>query len=127
LVLSKKKPAAETAISGATINVAAGSQLSQLGFDLLAGSECTAQAPQFVVISDDQVEHVANCANGTIRQAPATGWKRVRFNPTVAAQLDPPLQPGATVTTIALVMDHVAGEGIAVLDNININGAMIDK
>ena len=74
-----------------------------------------------------QVEHVANCANGSIRRAPAAGWKRVRFNPTDAAQLDPPLQPGTSVTTIALVMDHVAGTGIAVLDNISINGSMINK
>jgi hypothetical protein len=125
LVLSKSKSAAETALSGATINVAAGSQLSQLGFDLLAGSECTAQAPQFVVISADQVEHVANCANGSIRRAPAAGWSRVRFNPTDGNQLTPPLQPGTAVQTIALVMDHVAGKGIAVLGNININGSMI--
>ncbi len=125
LVLSKKKSAAATALAGATINGAAGSQLSQLGFDLLAGSECTAQAPQFVVISDDHVEHVANCANGSIRRAPAAGWNRVRFNPTDAAQLTPPLQPGTAVTTIALVMDHIAGKGIAVLDNININGSII--
>jgi hypothetical protein len=76
-----------------------------------------------VVISNDNVQHFANCANGSIGQGLAKGWNQVRFNP--ATQLTPPLQPGATVQIIALVMDQVAGTGIAVLDNISVNTTLI--
>jgi hypothetical protein len=123
LVLSKKPTGDPNAISGVTISGVAGSPLSQLGYDILATSECSARAPQFVVITTDNVQHLAHCTDGSISRGLAKGWNRVRFNP--ATQLTPPLQSGDTVQVIALVMDRVATTGIAVLDYISVNSTLI--
>ena len=100
---------------------------SQIDFDMRTDSECSARAPQFVVITNDNVVHSAGCASGRARALTATGWKRVSFNPTDPSQITPPVKPGTTVKTVALVMDKIAGNGYAVLDNINLNGTFIGK
>jgi hypothetical protein len=41
--------------------------------------------------------------------------------------LSPAVTPGMAVKTIALVMDHSVGTGMAVLDNINLNGRYIGR
>jgi hypothetical protein len=127
LVLNKKRSAPVDALAGVMVNGAAGSQLSDLSFDIRSDSECTATAPQFVIITDDNVSHIAGCATGTARRLTATGWKRVHFNPANSTQIKPAIQPGSTVKTVALVMDQIAGNGMAVLDNINLNGKYIGK
>src|SRR5262249_10199816 len=66
LVLTRNPSASKAAIAGAVIKRAAGSQLSQLSFDLRSDSECSAQAPQFVVVTADEVVHRGSCASGTI-------------------------------------------------------------
>jgi hypothetical protein len=104
---------------------AAGSQLSSLGYDLRTDSECSTAAPQFVVVTSDNVTHTAGCTTGSSQRLAIRGWKRVSFNPT--AQLSPPVQPGATIKTVALVMDRVATTGYAVVDNVNLNGRYIGK
>jgi len=125
LVLIKPTSAPTTAIVGAVVKGAAGSQLGTLGYDLRIDSECSAQAPQFVVITSDNVTHTAGCASGSSQRLSVRGWKRVSFSP--GAQLTPPVQPGATVKTVALVMDRVAASGYAVIDNVNFNGRYIGK
>jgi len=127
LVLVKNRLGSRTAIAGVVVTGAAGSPLSQLSFDLRTDSECSAQAPQFVVITNDNVVHSAGCASGRARALTATGWKRVSFNPGDGSQITPAVKPGTTVKTIALVMDKIAGNGYAVLDNINLNGTFIGK
>jgi hypothetical protein len=127
LVLTKRRSGPATAIAGAIITGAAGSQLSRLSFDLRTDSECSAKAPQFLVTTADNVVHTAACANGTARALTATGWKRITFNPADSSQLTPAVKPGVAVKTIALVMDKIAGNGFAVLDNVNLNGTFVGK
>ena len=127
LVLVKDRSGAPTAIAGVAVTGAAGSELSQLSFDMRTDSECSARAPQFVVITNDNVAHSAGCASGRAQALTASGWKRVSFNPTDPSQITPPVKPGTTVKTVALVMDKIAGNGYAVLDNINLNGTFIGK
>jgi hypothetical protein len=127
LVLAKSTSGPPTAIAGAAFKGAAGSQLTQLGFDLRSGSECSAHAPQFVVITADEVVHTANCADGNVQSLSVAGWKRVSFDPTNSKQLSPAVPTGTAVKTVALVMDQTVGTGIAVLDNINVNGTFIGK
>ena len=127
LVLVKKPSDPPTAIAGVSVTGAAGSPLSQLSFDMRTDSECSAKAPQFVVITNDNVVHSAGCASGRARALTATGWKRVSFNPADGSQISPPVKPGTSVKTVALVMDKIAGNGYAVLDNINLNGTFIGK
>jgi hypothetical protein len=123
LVLTRNPSASKAAIAGAVIKGAAGSQLSQLSFDLRSDSECSAQAPQFVVVTADEVVHRGSCASGTIQQLSVSGWQRVSFDP--AQQLTPTVAPGTTVKTIALVMDYPVGSGMAVVDDINVNGRYV--
>jgi hypothetical protein len=125
LALIKRTSAPTTAIAGAIVKGAAGSQLTSLGYDLRSDSECSAQAPQFIVVTADNVTHTAGCNAGSSQVLSVKGWKRVSFNP--LAQLSPPVQPGATVKTVALVMDRISVNGYAVLDNLNINGRYIGK
>ena len=123
LVLTRNPSGSKAAIAGAVIKGAAGSQLSQLSFDLRSDSECSTQAPQFVVVTADDVVHRVSCASGTIQPLSVTGWQRVSFDP--AQQLTPAVAPGTAVKTIALVIDHPVGSGMAVLDDINVNGRYV--
>jgi hypothetical protein len=127
LVLTKRLSAPTTAIAGAIVKGAAGSRISTLGFDVRTDSECSRQAPQFVVITADNVVHTAGCTNGSSQMLSVPGWKRVTFSTGNRAQVTPAIQPGMTVKTVALVMDHVVRNGFAVLDNINLNGLYIGK
>jgi hypothetical protein len=125
LVLRKNPSGPSSAIAGAALKGAAGSQLTALSFDLRSDSECSRRAPQFVVVTTDEVVHKASCASGTIQRLAVPGWQRVSFDP--ARQLSPAVTPGMAVKTIALVMDHSVGTGMAVLDNINLNGRYVGK
>jgi hypothetical protein len=127
LVLMKRRSAPETALAGAIVKGAAGSRISTLGFDVRTDSECSAQAPQFVVITSDNVVHTAGCTNGSSQTLSVGGWKRVTFNTANRAQVTPAIPPGMTVKTVVLAMDQVARNGFAVLDNINLNGLYIGK
>ena len=127
LVLTRNPSAAKSAIAGAVLKDAAGSQLSRLSFDLRSDSECTAKAPQFVIVTTDEVVHKASCASGTVQSLTVPGWQRVSFDPTNSGQLSPAVTPGMAVKTIALVMDQPVGSGMAVVDNINVNGRYIGR
>ena len=127
LVLRKNPSGPSSAIAGAALAGAAGSQLTALSFDMRSDSECSKGAPQFVVVTADEVVHKASCASGTAQQLAVPGWQRVSFNPANNAQLSPAVAPGTAVKTIALVMDHSTGTGMAVLDNVNINGKYIGR
>jgi hypothetical protein len=127
LIIRKNPSAPKTAIAGAALKGAAGSQLSQLSFDLRSDSECSAGAPQFVIVTVDEIVHKASCASGTIQALTVSGWKRVSFDPANSRQLSPAVAPGMAVKTIALVMDQPIATGMAVLDNINVNGRYIGR
>ena len=127
LVLRKNPSGPSSAIAGAALQGAAGSQLTALSFDMRSDSECSKGAPQFVVVTADEVVHKASCGTGTVQQLAVPGWQRVSFNPMNSGQLSPAVAPGTAVKTIALVMDHSSGTGMAVLDNINVNGRYVGR
>jgi hypothetical protein len=127
LVLTRNPSGGKVAIAGALLKGAAGTQLSRLSFDLRGDSECSAKAPQFVVVTTDEVIHRASCASGTVQPLTVAGWQRVSFDPANSRQLTPAVAPGAVVKTVAVVMDQPMANGMAVLDNINVNGRYVGR
>jgi len=135
LALSKTAHAPAGTSAGAQLVGAENlTKLTELGFDVRQGGHCTATSPHFVVVTSDDVTHVlTGCANGTIQTAPAQGWIRVRFDPANPAQASPPIAPGQQIKSIAIVLDEGPeatpnpGGGLAVLDNIDVNGVIVGK
>jgi len=145
LLLSKNGPTADCSSAGATITgVRGGTTLTELGFDYRLGGHCGAGAPRFNITSTAGFTYFAGCADGTQSPAPQdpTQWSRVRFT---AAQIFPasagapafvlgPSGTGTQVRSISIVYDEgtdtpsasdPAGVGLAVLDNIDVNGRLI--
>jgi hypothetical protein len=138
LLLVKTGPTANFAAAQADINGVRGIHLTELGYDIrkprsvadLSGSQCGAGAPRFDVVTSDNVDHFVGCVSPT----PGTtdvglGWLRLRYNPLLAF---PPILPTDTVKTITIIFDEgqdVApwNFGLAVLDNIDINGTLIGR
>jgi hypothetical protein len=134
LVLSKNASASTEAQAGAFITNVAGLTLTELGFDIRDGGQCTATSPRFVVVTTDAVVHVVGgCSKGTTQAAPVMGWKRVRFDPSKPDQASPPLTPGEQVKIITLILDQgpeagpSAAGGFVVIDNIDVNGELVGK
>jgi len=130
LLLSKNGPTTDCSSAGAKITGVQGITLSQLGFDIRNGTHCGGGAPRFNVTASDGSHFVGNCAVGTQSPAPQdpAAWTRVRFTP---AQAVPPITPGATVKSIEIVFDegtdNPPGAGLAVIDNIDINGVLVGR
>jgi len=129
LLLSKTSNASNQAQAGVVIRDVEGISLTQLGYDIRVGSQCTATSPRFVVVTTDDVVHKIGCASGTAQPAPVAGWKRLRFDPANPAQTIPAIPAGSKVKSIHLVHDGgpEAGSSIVVLDNIDINGKIIGQ
>ena len=129
LLLSKTSAASNQAQAGVVIREVEGMSLTELGYDMRSGGQCTATSPRFVVVTSDNVVHKIGCATGTPQPAPAAGWKRLRFDPTNPAQATPAISPGTTVKSIHLELDGgpETGSSMAVLDNIDINGRIIGQ
>ena len=129
LLLSKTSNASNQAQAGVVIRDVEGISLTQLGYDIRVGSQCTATSPRFVVVTTDDVVHKIGCASGTAQPAPVAGWKRLRFDPANPAQTVPAIPAGSKVKSIHLVHDGgpEAGSSIVVLDNIDINGKIIGQ
>ena len=129
LLLSKTSNASNQAQAGVVIRDVEGITLTELGYDLRTGSQCTATSPRFVVVTTDEVVHKIGCVTGTAQLAPTAGWKRLRFDPTNPAQTVPAIAAGSKVKSIHLVHDGgpEAGSSIVVLDNIDINGKIIGQ
>jgi hypothetical protein len=129
LVLLKNAYAHSGAWAGASIVNAPGS-LTELGLDYLAGGQCTSTSPRFIVVMTDASSHtVGGCRAGTIQtNTPVMGWERVRYN---LDRANPPITPGMQVQSITLVLDQGPGSGqgaaggLAVIDNIDVNGTLI--
>jgi len=129
LLLSKTSTASNQAQAGVVIRDVEGISLTELGYDIRQGGQCTAMSPRFVVVTSDDVVHKIGCATGTAQPAPAAGWKRLRFDPANPAQTVPVIAAGSKVKSIHLVLDGgpETGSSIVVLDNININGKFIGQ
>src|SRR2546425_45167 len=134
LLLSKNASGSAEAQAGAVIKNAQGLTLTELGFDVRDGGQCSAGSPHFVVVTNDDVTHVVGgCVKGTTQTSLAIGWKRMRFDPSKPELASPPITPGQQVKSIAVVLDQGpeaganAGGGLVVLDNISINGKVVAK
>ncbi len=111
------------------IQNAEGNTLTELGYDIRNGSQCTAKSPRFVVVTSDDAVHKIGCSTGTTQPSPATGWKRLRFDPTNPSQTVPAITPGSKVKSIHIVLDDgpETGASLVVLDNIDVNGTFLGK
>jgi hypothetical protein len=129
LLLSKTSAASNHAQAGIVIRDVEGMSVTELGYDIRNGGQCTATTPRFAVVTTDEVVHKTGCASGNSQPAPAAGWKRLRFDPANPAQTNPPIAPGSKIKSIYLVMDGgpETGASIVVLDNVDINGKIIGK
>jgi Viral BACON domain len=129
LLLSKTSAASNQAQAGVVLRTVEGMTLTELGYDIRNGGQCTAMSPRFVVVTSDDVVHKIGCSTGTSQPAPAAGWKRLRFDPTNPTQTSPVIQSGSKVKSIYLVLDGgpESGASLVVLDNIDINGTLIGK
>jgi hypothetical protein len=131
LVLAKNATAPAGSLTGAVITNVPGS-LTELGFDYRDGGQCTATSPRFVVVTTGGTHVVQGCNKVTV-PAPTKGWSRVRFNLTDSMQTSPVILPGDSVSSITLVLDQGPGTGssaaggLAIIDNIDVNGTFVGK
>lgn len=142
LLLSKNGPTADCSAAVARIRGIAGETIDELGFDYRNGSHCGGGAPRFGVVSRDGFHYFVGCASGTAEPAPQDEgqWTRVRFGAgsfVPASPEAPPFEPGVTlVDRLYVVFDegtdatsagNPAGIGLAILDNIDVNGERITR
>jgi len=129
LLLSKTSSASNQAVAAVVFSGVEGTYVTQLGFDLRTGSQCTTKSPRLVVVTMDDVVHKAGCGTATSQPAPATGWQRLRIDPTNSAQMVPAITAGSEVKSMHLVVDDgpETGSSIVVIDNIDINGKLIGR
>jgi hypothetical protein len=143
LLLNKNGPTSNCSAAGATINgFRSGTPLTELGFDYRIGGHCGAGAPRFNLTSTAGFTYFAGCAGGTPTPAPQdpSEWTRVRFTAAGIFPASPSAPPfvlgvgGTPVKGIAIIFDEgndtpspsdPTGVGLAVLDNIDINGKVI--
>jgi hypothetical protein len=147
LLLSKNGPTPDCAAAGATIDGIGrrGITLTELGFDYRNGTHCGAGAPRFNITSTLGYTYFAGCDAGTKTPAPQDPleWTRVRI--TTAAQVFPasPTAPlfsfgpgGTEVKDVSIIFDEGTdtpgvedprGVGLAVIDNIDVNGQLIQS
>jgi hypothetical protein len=142
LLLSKNGPTPDCSSAGARITGVQGMTVDAaftLGFDYRNGGHCGAGAPRFNVefrtpANTSGFSFVGGCANGVPTPATqdAAEWTQVRFT---AAQQFPPIPPGSRIRNISIIYDegtdvptlpqNPSGIGLAVIDNIFINGRYI--
>jgi len=142
LLLSKNGPTPDCSSAQARITGVEGMVLTEVGFDFRNGSHCGAGAPRFNAVlrtgSTETFHFLGGCANGTKTPAPQdpAEWTRVRINPSSAGQAFPVAPPGARIRSLTILydegVDSVSGEdpkgvGLAILDNIAINGIIVGK
>src|SRR5207245_5665664 len=111
-----------------------------LGFDYRNGGHCGAGAPRFNVVArpatgPDTFHFVGGCSNGSPTAAgqDPTQWTQVRFDTADPTQSFPVIPAGSRIRSIDLIFDEgtdtanndTEGVGLAIVDNIFINGAFI--
>jgi len=139
LLLSKNGPTVDCSSSGARITGVSGMTVDAnfaLGFDYRLGGHCGAGAPRFNVDTDKGFFFVG-CANAPQSAAPQdpAQWSRTRSAlTTCGVECFPSAIPvGAKIKSISIVFDEGTdsvtndsqGVGLAVIDNIYINGQII--
>ena len=143
LLLSKNGATVDCSAAGAEIHGVKGMEVGAtfvLGFDYRNGGHCGGGAPRFNVsyttpTGGEGFSFVGNCATDTPTGAPQdmTEWTRLRF---AAASQFPPIPAGSRIRSISIIYDEGTdsvsvedprGVGLAVIDNIFINGDTITR
>jgi hypothetical protein len=145
LQLVKTGPTTNFAAAGARLlgPGAKGIVLTELGYDLRKplspadprGSHCGAGAPRFNVVTSDGVLHFVGCNSPpAMVMGSSTGWIRLRWGAPELAAAFPPITPGSVVSSITIIFDEgqdASGGpdsfGLAVLDNIDVNGTLAGR
>jgi hypothetical protein len=137
LLLSKNGPTPDCSAAGAVIRgFRPGGTITELGFDYRKGGHCGAGAPRFNVTDEAGVTYFFGCIYGVPTPAPQDlQWERVRF--LVPTPGNEGFVFGVTrVQSIEIVFDEGTdtptledpqGVGLAVLDNIDVNGRLITR
>jgi hypothetical protein len=147
LLLSKNGPTADCSSSGARITGVKGMTVDaafQLGFEYRNGGHCGAGAPRFNVMvhnsatGTDTFHFVGGCSNDqTPTPAPQDPlqWTRVMFQTSNPGESFPVIPVGSKIISISILYDEgtdtatsdTLGVGLAVIDNIFINGTVITR
>ena len=141
LLLVKTGPTPNYAAAQADISGVGGIHLTELGYDVrkprsfadASGSHCGAGAPRFDVITSDNVDHFVGCASPPpVQTATGVGFVRLRWTAVQLAAAFPPILPTDTVKSITIIFDEGQDTapdnfGLAVLDNIDINGTLVGR
>src|SRR5205823_2747930 len=142
LLLVKTGPSVTNfAAAQADINGVRGIHLTELGYDIrkprtfadASGSHCGAGAPRFDVITSDNVDHFVGCASPPpLQTAAGVGFVRLRWTAAQLAAAFPPILPTDSVKSITIIFDEGQDTapdyfGLAVLDNIDINGTLVGQ
>ncbi len=139
LVLVKTGPTANIAAAGAFITgiPSSGITLTEIGYDIRRGSHCGAGAPRFNIRTTTGKFYGLGCSQSASDvTTTGTGWSRLKWGNgsagsvmafrdfvTLEAITDP-------VQSISILFDEGQNTdpiGLAVLDNININGTLTGK
>ena len=144
LLLSKNGPTADCSSAGARITGVKGMTVDAgftLGFEYRNGGHCGAGAPRFNVVAKlgtgaETSHFVGGCTNDTTPalagQDPAQ-WTRVMFQTSNPAESFPVIPVNSKIVSISILYDEgtdsatsdTLGIGLAVIDNIYINGHLI--
>lgn len=131
--------AAGAILKGVNGTVLAVGDTTALGWDLRSGSACGAGAPRFNITTQDDNLYFIGCSSPgpSVVSFPSLGWTRMRFDPALAFNASNGFAqdgtlPGKTVKSIEIVFDEGQDtgptySGLAVLDNIFVNGVFIGK
>jgi hypothetical protein len=143
LLLIKTGPTANNAAAGANITGLDNkvTSLTEIGYDLRKGSHCGGGAPRFNITTTTGKFYFLACASPSpTTTTVGTGWNRLRWgngntgsvvafcvgSGCALVQPEPILDP---IASIQIVFDEGqdVGSGLAVLDNIDINGVLQGK
>ncbi len=137
LLLVKTGPTSNNAAPFARILTVKGTILTELGYDIRNGTHCGAGAPRFNITTTTGKFYFLGCTS----PAPdfttvGTGWTRLRwssagtvsaFNVTGGFVLEPIADPIDSITIVFDEAQDTNPVGLAVLDNIDINGFRVGK
>jgi hypothetical protein len=144
LLLAKTGPTGNYAAAQVTLKDVPAT-ITELGYDLRKpgtdqtdsrGSHCGAGAPRFDLIDDTGATYFVGCNSpAPTVAASSNGWQRLRWTPVMAypAAGGPPVDVSAlTIDKVKLVFDEGQDTGpdnfgLAVLDNIDVNGTLVGK
>ena len=131
-------PANNNALSGATLVGVQGIQLTELGYDIRAGSVCDAVAPRFDIFTMSGKYYQLHCSDSLVppTPTPGTGWTRLRWNHTggimaIRVSTGTTQQITEPISSILIIYDEGQesphNSGLAILDNIDVNGRLVGK